>query len=110
MIKGPKDVGAAGPREVRAAREAEEARKKYDPSYISFAEYDKLPDAAKRDPVIASRARYSRPDWPENRMAMAEVQGRDLPTDTGRPVDRRDVDGAEFFAKTQGNGPKREDA
>jgi len=85
------------PDEVTRAREAEQARKRFDPHYMTADEARQIPSGmiASR-PDLQDRIRYSQPDWPENRMSATQALGP-LPGGSGETVERRAVGVEEIF-------------
>lgn len=85
------------PGELAQAREAEKARQKWDPDYITAEEARSIPpEALESQPDLRGRIERSQPDWPEHRMAASQALG-DLPAGNGEQVERRDIPALDVF-------------
>lgn len=89
--------------ELAQAREAEKARKKWDPSYITAAEAREMPAEVAARPDVAARVQYSQPDWPENRMSATEALGP-LPTGAGESYIQKEQRPAEELFSPEPRG------
>lgn len=90
--------------EMERLRKIEQARKKYDPGYISAEEAKTIPqELLDEDPLLASRLRSSADAWPENHLSASQVF-RDVPGGSGESIETRVVEAASLFdGKAVGN-------
>ena len=92
---------AATPEEMERLRAVEEARKKYDPSYISHDEAMKIPEQLlSEDLMLAARVRESSTHWPEGMAPVSEIF-QDLPGGAGERTETQAVDSASLFTGRQ---------
>ena len=92
---------AATPEEMERLRAVEEARKKYDPSYISHDDAVKIPEQLlTENPGLAARVRESSTHWPEGMAPVSEIF-QDLPGGAGEVTKTQAVDSASLFTGRQ---------
>ena len=92
---------AATPEEMTQLKATEEARKRYDPSYISHDEAMSIPDQLlSEDPSLAFRVRESAKHWPEGMAPVSEIF-TNLPGGSGETVTTEAVDSATLFTGRQ---------
>lgn len=91
MQRTHKRIAPLTPAELEQERAREKERQKWDKSYITAAQAEKIPqEALDAQPGLKERIQYSQPDWPENRMA-ASTALKDAPAGAGETVEKRDV-------------------
>ena len=80
----------------KKAKEAEVARAKTDPYYISAEQARALPSEVAQRPEVMDRIRYSQRDWPESKSTATLALGPLKPGE-GEVVQHRDADAESLF-------------